>query len=266
MPARPTTWAVLNAAGLLLALVANGLAAGLPLNGMDTGALSDLYPNLFVPAGITFSIWGVIYLWLIAFVVFGLSRVRSPQGQGHLEAIGPWFLINCLANTAWIFAWHWTLVGLSVGLMLLILASLIVMYLRLGTGRQPTSTAEQWLVRAPISIYLGWITVATIANITALAVDLGAPAFGQTPAALTVAVLAVAVLLTTAMLWTRRDVAYSLVVIWAFFGIYMKRSDATEEGSALVATAALAGLVALAGAVVAALAIEARDARTRAGS
>jgi len=244
MTTRPSTWAFLNAAGLLVALVANGLANALPLNGMNTGELSDLYPNLFVPMGLTFSIWGVIYLWLIAFVVFGFVRLRA-EGPGHLEAIGPWFLINCVANAAWIFAWHWRLVGLSLAIMFAILGSLIVMYLRLGIGVRPAGAGERWLVRAAVSVYLGWITVATIANVTTVAVDLGAPPFGTVPAVLTVVVLAVAVAITGAMLWRRRDVAYALVVVWAFLGIYLKRSGGTEDGSTLVATAALVGLVAL---------------------
>lgn len=253
MRARSTTWAALNAVGLLVAIVVNGLAAGLPLNGMDTGALSDLYPNLFVPIGLTFSIWGVIYLWLLAFVVYGLARSRSDEPGGHLERIGPWFLVNCSANAAWIFAWHWKLVGLSLALMLVILASLIAMYLRLGIGRRPADPGERWLIHTPISIYLGWITVATIANVTTLAVDLGAPAFGPVPALLTVGVLAIAVLITAGVLWRRRDVAYALVVVWAFLGIYLKRADAVEDGSGLVATAALVCLVALIVSVGAAL-------------
>jgi hypothetical protein len=245
MTARHPPWAALNAVALVLALVANTLAVTLPLNGQDTGALSDLYPNLFVPAGLTFSIWGVIYSWLIAFVVYGLASSRARAPEGPVATLGPWFVVNGLANAAWIFAWHWMLVPLSLAIMLVLLASLIVMYLRLGIGVRPTGAAERWLVRVPISIYMGWITVATIANVTALAVDLGAPSFGPVPAILTVVVLATAVAITAAMLWTRRDVAFALVVVWAFLGIYLARSASSEDGAALIATTALVGLVAL---------------------
>lgn len=248
-------WASLNAVGLILALVLNGLAVNLPLNGMGTGELSDLYPNLFVPAGLTFSIWGVIYLWLIAFVGYGFARAGASDGDAtHLEVIGPWFLVNCVANAAWIVAWHWMQVGVALALMLVLLGSLLVMYLRLGTGVLPASAGDRWLVRAPISVYLGWITVATIANVTALAVDLGAPSYATVPAMLTVGVLVVAVLLAGAVLWTRRDVAYALVVVWALLGIALKRSGATEDGSSLVAMVALGGLVVVGiGVVVAAI-------------
>ncbi len=238
-------WASLNAVSLVLALVANGLANALPLNGMGTGELSDLYPNLFVPAGLTFSIWGLIYLGLLALVVHGLASIGSSLPRTALEDLGPWFVVSCLANAAWIFAWHWMLLGLSLAIMLLILGALLAMYLRLGIGRSSAPALETWLVRVPLSIYLGWITVATIANLTALAVDLGAPSFGSVPAALTVGVLVAALAITGVVLWTRRDLAYGGVVLWAFLGIYYERSASSEAGSALVAAAVLVGMVLL---------------------
>ncbi|MFT5584881.1 MAG: hypothetical protein ACI9VR_002469 [Cognaticolwellia sp.] len=238
-------WALLNAAGLVLALVCNGLANALPFNGLGTGQLSDLYPNLFVPVGLTFSIWGVIYLWLMGLVGYSFALIRREQERNPLALIGPWFLVNCLANAAWIFAWHWQFVSVSLVVMGLILVSLVAMYLRLGVGKEPASAADRWLVHAPISVYMGWITVATIANVTTLAIDLGASPFGPIPALLTASVMSVAVLIAGRMLWAYRDVLYALVVAWAFLGIYLKRSTASEDGSQLVATAALIGLVVL---------------------
>ena len=205
-------WAALNALGLAAALALNGLANALPLNGMGTGELSDLYPNLFVPVGMTFAIWGIIYLWLLALVAYGFKLIGEERERNPLALIGPWFLVNTLANAAWIVAWHWLQVGLSLGITGVILVTLVAMYLRLGVGAAPAPAADRWLVHAPISVYMGWITVATIANVTTLAVDLGAPAFGATPAALTVGVMATAVLIAARMLWARRDVIYALVV------------------------------------------------------
>jgi hypothetical protein len=259
----PRAWAVLNAAGLGFALFANGLANALPLNGRNTGELSALYPNLFVPAALTFSIWGLIYLGLIAVVVYGFAGEASENRPSVLEALGPWFLVSCLANGAWIFAWHWQLVGLSLGIMLVILGSLVAMYLRLGIGRRPTTTGETWAVRVPVSVYLGWITVATVANTTALAVDLGAPSFGQGPAMLTVAVLAAVVAITGAVLRTRRDLAFALVVVWAFVGIVLRRSGAPEVGSALVHTAATGGLVVVVLALLATARVRLREGLAR---
>lgn len=238
-------WATLNALAFLGALVANGLANALPINSMTTGELSDLYPNLFVPMGATFSIWGLIYAWLLAFVGYGLVLARSPRARTPLADIGPWFVVNALGNAAWIVAWHHTLVPVSVVLMGVIFGSLLAMYLRLGVGRGAPTAADRWLVHAPVSLYLGWISVATVANLTTLAVDLGAPAFGAGPAGITVAVLAVVVSLGLAMLWARRDWIFALVVAWALLGIHLKRAAATDPGSGLVAPAALVGLAAI---------------------
>ena len=246
MPSPSTrTWALLNVAGLAVALVCNGLANAIPLNGMNTGELSDLYPNLFVPVGLTFSIWALIYTWLLAFVGYGFVLARDDDPRNPLALIGPWFVVNTLANGAWIFAWHWQLVPLSVGIMLVILGSLVAMYQRLGVGVQPAPGSTRWFVHAPISIYLGWITVATIASVTTLAVDVGAPAFGAVPAALTAGVMATAVGIAGRMLWARGDLLYASVVLWAFVGIYLKRHDATDAGSGVVEAAAAVGLVLL---------------------
>jgi hypothetical protein len=246
-------WAFVNAVGFAAALCLNGLANGLPLNGVTTGALSDLYPNLFVPMGATFAIWGLIYSWLLAFVGFGFVLARSDRDQTPLEAIGPWFGINMLANAAWIVAWHWMVVPVSLMLMGVILGSLVMMYLRLGIGVSPVRATDRWLVHAPVSIYMGWITVATIANITTQAVDLGVPAFGQVPALLTAGVVGAAVVIAGRMLWARRDVLFTMVVMWALLGIHLKRAASQAAGSELVADAALAGLGALGVGLVVAL-------------
>lgn len=254
-------WALLNGAAFAAALLANGLANALPINGMTTGELSALYPNLFVPMGATFSIWGLIYAWLLGFVGYGVVLARSPRARTPLADIGPWFLINMLGNGAWIVAWHFTLVPLSVVLMGVILGSLLASYQRLGVGRGDAPAADRWLVHAPISLYLGWITVATIANLTTLAVDLGVPAFGAGPAGITVVVLAVALLIALRMLWARRDRIFALVVAWAFLGIHIKRAASDDPGSALVAGAALVGLLAI-GLGLVASAVPALRART----
>lgn len=238
----PAVIASSNAGALLVALACNGLANALPLNGRGTGELSALYPNLFVPAAATFSIWALIYSGLLLLVGHGLHSVRRGRDPSAIVAIGPWLSVNLLANAAWIFAWHWTQVGLSVGLMAIILGTLMVMYVRLGVGSRAVSRGERWLVHAPVSIYLGWISVASIANITAWAVDQGAPAFGSGPAALTAAVLVVAVGLGGAMLWRCGDWAYAAVVVWALAGIVIQRWGASDPGSTGVAVTAAAGL------------------------
>ena len=123
--------------------------------------------------------------------------------------------------------------------------SLVAMYLRLGIGRKPAPRADRWFVHAPVSVYLGWITVASIANITTLAIDLGATPYGTVQAGLTVAVMTAAVLITARMLQAYRDLLYAAVVLWAFLGIWLKRSASEEDGSGIVAAAALVGMLLL---------------------
>lgn len=245
--------------GLVATLIMNGLANALPLNGKTTGELSDAYPNLFVPAGLTFSIWGLIYLLLIGFV--GFQVVKAVQGKGDAAAIdqvGVWFLVSCVANSLWIVAWHWQRVALALGIMLANLGSLIAMYLRLGIGKQKPGWPRLVFVHLPISVYLGWITVATIANVTTLLVDNGITTLPPSASFWTVTVMAVAVALATAMVVLRRDRAFALVVMWALLGIWFKRKQVAAPDDAAIEWMALVGFAFLAVAIAAQLYSQAR--------
>ena len=231
-----------NVATLLATVVVNGLANALPLNGQETGEISDRFAIYFVPAGYVFSIWGVIYLGLIAFTIYQL--LPSQRENPRLRSIGYWFAVANLANAIWVFLWHYNVFSLTLVAMLVLLASLLVIYLRLNIGRVKTSTTERWLVDIPFSVYLGWITVATIANVTQLLYWVGWNGWGIAPDVWAAIMLLVAVVVAGAMSWTRGDVAYLLVLVWAFIGIAVKHA-----GVALVATVAWAavGLVLVAG-------------------
>jgi hypothetical protein len=244
--------AIANTVLFIGVVAVNGLANALPINDVGTGELSAEYPNLFVPAGITFSIWGIIYLLLAVYVIYALVT-RGPA----LERVGWWFAVSCAANIAWIFAWHYRLVGLSVLIMLGFLAVLIVIYLRLrrvrpggsgGTGERANSVAggrgPAWklAVDLPFSVYLGWITVATIANITALLVSLGWQGFGLPEAVWTIVMIVIAAAIGIFVTYTRADPWYGLVLVWAFAGIVIKRVSA-QPLEAGVAVAAAAGAV-----------------------
>jgi hypothetical protein len=237
-------WAVLNLVGFVGTVVVNALANALPINNITTGELSDLYPNLFVPAGLTFSIWGLIYLLLAVFVVYQLGAALRARGAGGelLDRIGALFVVASAANIGWIFAWQYRLVGLSLVLMLVLLASLLALYLRLRVGVSSATARERYLVHLPFSVYLGWITVATIANVTALLVNAGWNRFGAGEAFWTVAVIAVAAVITLGVLFSRRDIFYSLVVVWALVGIVIKRTSVDPEPVRSVVIAALAAL------------------------
>lgn len=236
--------AVLNLLGFLGVLVVNALANALPLNGITTGELSDLYPNLFVPAGITFSIWGVIYILLAVFIVCQMISVikKSAQGLAFTGQIGIFFFISCIANMGWIFAWHYTMLSLSLVLMLIILGSLITIYARLYIGRSGASKSERYMVHLPFSIYLGWITIATIANVTALLVDAGWNNFGLSGQFWAVLMIVAGIAITLIVLFTRRDIFYALVVDWALLGILLKRLADSSMQDWYVTIAAIAGL------------------------
>lgn len=217
--------AFLNLIGFIGTVMVNGLANALPIGGVTTGALSDMYPNLFVPAGFTFSIWGLIYLLLGLFIVYQLivALGRNEDRSAFIQRIGVFFFIASAANIGWIFAWHYQYVGISLILMVLLLVSLIAVYLRLDIRKRGFNWRERFFIAAPFSIYLGWITVATVANVTALLVDIGWNGFGLSDVVWTCIVIGIATIIALFMLFTRQDILYCLVVEWAFFGILMKR-------------------------------------------
>ncbi|MDD5038515.1 MAG: hypothetical protein PHN78_04280 [Dehalococcoidales bacterium] len=215
---------VVNIIGFLGTILVNGLANGLPINNKTTGELSGQYPNLFVPAALTFSIWGLIYLLLAVFVVYSLlSAIKNDDSESFIDRIGILFSLSCVANMGWIIAWHYEIVPLSLAIMLLLLGLLLAIYLRLDIGKEGPTRKEQYLVHLPFSMYLGWITIATIANTTALLVDINWTRFGLSEQFWTVAVIIVGIAIALSVLLRRQDIYYCIVVDWALLGIVIKR-------------------------------------------
>jgi hypothetical protein len=216
---------ILNLLGFFGIVLINYLAVTLPLNNKTTGALADQYPNLFVPVGLTFSIWGIIYLLLAIFTVYQLVYAfrKDIKNSSFLEKIGYLFFVSCLANFSWIFAWHFERVFLSFLIMLILLLSLIAIYQRLNIGRSAALKSEKYLVHLPFSVYLGWITIATIANATALLVNLNWNRLGLSEPFWTIVVIIIGLALSLIVLFYRKDIFYSLVVDWALLGILIKR-------------------------------------------
>lgn len=170
---------------------------------------------------------------------FRLCRQRENP---RLQAIAGWVILGNLANIAWIFLWHYEQFVATLGAMLVLLATLLAVYLRLGIGQTNVPPAETWAVRLPFSIYLGWITVATVANVTALLDYLKWDGFGLAPEIWMVIVLAVVLVIAVLMNFTRRDVAYAAVLLWALAGIAIKFPSA---GIVTIATWVTFALVAL---------------------
>ncbi|MGZ5486456.1 MAG: hypothetical protein ACXWFB_11210 [Nitrososphaeraceae archaeon] len=238
-------YSFLNFIGFLEVVIVNALAVILPINNRTTQELSDKYPNLFVPAGITFSIWGIIYILLLLFIIyqFVVAFKKSSLDKDIFEKIGILFFISCIFNVAWILAWHYEIVWLSLIIMALLLISLISIYVRLGTGRLQVRNSEKILVNIPFSVYLGWITIAAIANVTAFLVQINWNKFGLNDQLWTVIVIAVGVIITLATVFSRNDIFYCFVVIWALVGILLKRIADNSMPDQLVIISSIAGIV-----------------------
>lgn len=220
---RDTLRQIVNILSFILTVVVNGLANGLPLNGLTTAEISNSFPVLFTPANYVFAIWGLIYLGLIAFAVF--QALPAQRENPRLRRVGYWFALANIANAVWIFTWHYLVFAATEVAMLTLLVSLIVIYRRLEIGHTEVKGAQRWLVNIPFSIYLGWITVATVANTAVLLYDSGWDGFGISAPLWTAVMLLVATILGIVMILRRNDVAYALVLVWAFVGIVQKQSD-----------------------------------------
>ena len=232
---------IANIIAFIGVITANFLANYLPLNGYNTGELSDMYPNLFVPAGITFSIWGVIYLFLLGFTIYqskGLIN-RLSKTPKFVFDIGWLFFISSLANIGWIFAWHHLMVFISLIFMLVLLISLIAIYLRLNIGNNNFKKTKKYFVNIPFSLYLGWITIATIANITAWLVSINWSGWGLSEVTWTIIVLITGVIITILNTLNKADSMYALVVIWAYIGIILKRYQADPRYISIIMTAVI---------------------------
>jgi benzodiazapine receptor len=232
-----------TAAATLVTITVNGLANALPINGQNTGEISDRFDVYFTPAGYVFSIWGVIYLALIAFTVY--QALPSQRENERLRAVAPLYWLASAANITWLFLWHYEVFPLTLVAMVTLLITLILIYLRLDIRRADASIGMRWLVHLPFSIYLGWITVATITNVSALLWLAGWGGFGISPEAWTAIVLAVAVGIAAANALTRADVAYLLVLVWAFVGIAAKHSTVPTVALSAGIAAGLVVLLAL---------------------
>jgi hypothetical protein len=208
---------------ILATLVVNALANILPINGQNTGQISDRFHVYFVPAGYVFSIWGLIYLGLIVFAIF--QALPAQRGNPRLRKTGWWIALGGIANSAWIFLWHYEHFGLTVVAMLILLGTLILTFLGLDIQHNTVSAAEKWAAHLPFSIYLGWITVATVANITSLLDYIKWNGFGIAAEIWMGIILAAVLVIAILMNFSRRDVAYTAVILWALAGIAIKFSD-----------------------------------------
>ncbi|MBG7609264.1 MAG: tryptophan-rich sensory protein [Anaerolineae bacterium] len=224
----------------LLTITVNGLANALPLNGQGTGEISDRFDIYFVPAGYVFSIWGLIYLGLIVFTIY--QALPAQRENELLQKIYPAYWLSNLANTAWIFLWHYEFFSLTLIAMLTILATLLYIYSQMSKASSDLDLNKKWMVKFTFSIYLGWISVATIANMSQVLFFFSWGGWGFPPAAWAVIMIIAATALGLLMRWRENDPLYMLVLVWAFVGIAVSQADTALVANTAWATSALLAL------------------------
>jgi len=221
----------MNLAAFVLVIAMNWASSNLQINGNTVASVSDGIPSLFTPAGYVFAIWGIIYLALGAFVIYGVSKKQADNQL--IDRIGPWFVINSLLNMVWLVSWlmEWWLISLVI--IALMLVTLIITYLRLNAFREDARGKDFWFVLFPFSIYLAWISVATIANTSIIFAANGITSLGVSGTFWTAVMITVATLVSNLMVVLRRDWFFPLVVIWAVIGIAI----ANDGNTAILITA-----------------------------
>jgi translocator protein len=230
-----------NVVALASVVAVNFLAEAIPLNGLTSAEIANRYPDLYYfPANYAFSIWSVIYVFLIAFGVY--QALPARRIDPFVDRVGWLFVASCAFNAAWLISFHYLLFPLSMVMMLALLATLIAIYVRLGIGRTSVGRGTAWLVHVPFSLYLGWITAATITNAAYVLRDAGWGGFGIESQTWGVVMLAVTGMLAAYIVVTRRDSAYGAVIVWAVAAIAVRHADIQVVQ---LAALAVAGFIAL---------------------
>lgn len=249
----------MNLGFFILMIAANAIANMMPIGHGTTGEISDKYPNLFTPAGITFFIWGVIYILLLIFSIYQLGVFNDQMiYRTIVELIGPWFIISCIFNIAWLLSWHYDVIWASVVIMVALLITLIIITAKISTHNVDYATGISnltffaKLTMCAFDLYLGWITVATIANISVFLVKIDWNRFGLSSQLLTIIMLIIGTVI--GVLFVARNQRYmsAIAVIWAYCGILIKHispSGFNSEYPAIIAVAII-GIVAILSTIV----------------
>ena len=232
-----------NLAAFVLVIVLNVMSNALPINGQTMPEISAKYPSLFTPAGFTFSIWGVIYLALLLFVIY--QALPSQRSNETIAGISRLFQVNCVANASWIVAWHYDLLTVSLLLMLVLLVTLILIYRALLGVVEQASITQHLLLHIPFSLYTGWITLATIANVSTVQTGNGWDDLWLTAVSWTLLKLALAGAIGAAVVLRYGDAVFILVVAWAACGISVMQSATPAVSGGALTLSLLALLLAM---------------------
>lgn len=238
---KPIVLLLANTISLVFALAMNALAGSSFFDGKTVGEVSRRYDTLFAPAGYAFAIWGLIYLLLVFFVAYQwFAWLKHREGR-EIEQTGLWLIVANLANGFWIGAWLSESIGLSVLLIFILLISLLALTVRLRMEIWDAPLRIIVFVWWPIVVYLGWIVVASAANVAAWIVSVGWQEVLLSASTWTILLIAVATLIYVLLVLRRNMREAALVGIWALIAIAVRQWQAHAE----IAASALIGAVIL---------------------
>ncbi len=240
-----TKKAWINGLFLAITLVINTLGAIGRINGLSQKQISDMYVTLITPSPATFSIWSVIYSLLIISVIVMIAKKDEPYYQSAVTQITLLFRVSCVLNVAWIVAFSYLLIELSVFFILGFVITLSLICRKLLSIHEK----KRWLLPLGFGLYTGWLFIASVVNIAAALVKLKWDGFGFPDSLSAIAILVIAVLLIIAVLSKLRNAAFPLPVAWAYFGIhqFLSAPEGFKGEYPALQTIALAGMVVLIG-------------------
>ncbi|MDN3723151.1 tryptophan-rich sensory protein [Aequorivita sp. SDUM287046] len=235
------TLQIANIIMFITMIVVNYAASSGVINGTTIGEVSDSMKNLFTPAGYAFSIWGFIYLLLLGFIVYqSRSLFTKVRDDAFILQTGWWFALSCFANIMWVIFWIYGYIEFSILAIFVLLFSLlrIVLKNRMELWDAPISViAFLWW---PFVFYSGWITVASITNVSAYLKNIGWDAWGYSESSWAITMIIIAGIINMVVTWRRNMREFALVGTWALVAIAVADWDVSRSVSyAAIAVAAV---------------------------
>lgn len=238
--------AIFNTLSLIVHFAVTYFVMTRSINQLDVSEVSARYETLFTPAGITFSIWGIIYLltglFCLYHIIAAYKHDKTHSANNRLLKINGLFIILNLATAAWLVAWTQERLLIALGLIIIQLFCLMAINLRLRIYDPLRSAEFKLIAQVTFSIYFAWISIATIANAASWLKSIGWDGWGLTAVQWTFVMISIAIVLALLMIFVRRNVYFGLVVAWALFGIVQKRAPLDEHSDEPIITAAWAGV------------------------
>lgn len=226
----------LNAIFFVATIIVNYISNTGVINNETMASVSAKYQNLFTPAGYAFSIWGLIYLGLLGFVIYYGHFLKSTEAKDAvILKIGWWFIVSCICNSLWVFAWLYHYIFLTIPIMVILFIALLKIILNTKEEEAKSTSATFMFLKLPFYIYAGWISVALVADIAAFLTKIQWNGFGISDTTWTVVMFVVAFLIHIYMIWKQKMPAFALVAVWALVAIAV----ANREINTIVFTAAL---------------------------